>query len=142
MLQRIQSLWLLIAGLLMAATFKIALFSGNIVKTGQPAQFEKLTAGSSILLAIVVAVSALLSLYIIFIYKNRKLQIKLVLLNLAVSIIAIILFYKQTQQFVEGESSLFILALVFPVVSVFFLILALRGINRDEKLIKSLDRLR
>lgn len=142
MLQRIQSLWLLLAGLIMAATFKIALFSGNIVREGTPSQFENLTAGSSILLAILVAISALLSLFIIFQYKNRKSQIKLILINLLVAIVAVILFYQQTQLFVPGESSPFFLALIFPVISIFFLILALRGINKDEKLIKSLDRLR
>lgn len=142
MLQRIQSLWLLVAGLLMASTFKVALFNGNIVREGSPAQFEKLTASSSILLAIVVAISAALALFTIFLYKNRKLQIKLVIVNLILAILSIVLFYQQTQLYLPDQSSLFILALIIPVVAVVFLILALRGITKDEKLIKSLDRLR
>ncbi len=142
MIQRAQSLWLLIAALLSAASFKVSLFNGNIIHPQQPSQFEKLTAGSSILLAIVVALTAILSLVTIFFYKDHKMQTRMVLGALVLCLISIFLFYKETQKYISDQSSYFVLALIFPVLVAVFLILALRGIRRDVKLLRSLDRLR
>jgi hypothetical protein len=55
------------------------------------------------------------------------------------SIINIVLYITELKKFSSGNMSLAaILALAIPV----FLLLAIRGIWKDEKLVKSLDRLR
>jgi hypothetical protein len=75
----------------------------------------------------------------IFLYKNRKLQQRITILAIIVSLLNIFLYYEQTQKFVEGNYDLTaVLSLAIPV----FLILAARGIYKDQKLVKSLDRLR
>jgi hypothetical protein len=75
----------------------------------------------------------------IFLYKNRKLQLRIVIVAILLSLLNIYLYYKQTLQFSHGFYALTsVLVFVIPV----FLFLAARGIGRDEKLVKSLDRLR
>lgn len=55
------------------------------------------------------------------------------------SIINIILYFNELKKFTSGNMSLTaVLALAIPV----FLLLAINGIWKDEKLVKSLDRLR
>ena len=57
----------------------------------------------------------------------------------ALGIINIIIYFTELKKFVSGNMSLTaILVFAIPI----FLILAVNGIYKDEKLVKSLDRLR
>jgi hypothetical protein len=139
MLQRMQSVWLFLAAVSTILTLKFSFFSGNKLGGNQVKAFEYLTATSSML--ILVLTIALISgiLIDIFLYKNRKLQLRITIIAIIVSLLDIFLYYKQTQKFVEGNYDLTaVLSLAVPV----FLILAARGIYKDQKLVKSLDRLR
>ena len=68
-------------------------------------------------------------------------QLRIVLLTLLVSIVNLVLFFMQTQQFVPGEGN-YDLTAIFAIFIPILLFFAIRGIRRDEKLVKSLDRLR
>jgi hypothetical protein len=139
MLQRMQSIWLLLAAASGILTLKYSFFSGNKIDANQVKTFEFLTATSSML--ILVLTIALVSgiLIDIFLYKNRKLQLRITILAIVVSLLNIFLYYEQTKNFVEGNYTLTaVLSLVIPVL----LILAAKGIYKDQKLVKSLDRLR
>lgn len=139
MLQRIQTIWLLLAAVAAGLTFKLSFFSGNIIAADQTKKFEALTATGNWALLILTGLLTGLILITIFLYKNRKLQIRIVLACIIVSLINLVLYYLQTKKFAEGNFDLTaLLALVIPV----FLILSIRGISKDEKLVKSLDRLR
>ena len=75
----------------------------------------------------------------IFLYKNRKLQFRLTILALLLSLLNIFLYYRETLAYTEGNYTITaILTLLIPI----FLFFASRGIYKDEKLIKSADRLR
>lgn len=141
MIQRIQSVWLLLAAAAAFLTLKLSFYSGNIIPAGQPKKFEALTAQSNLLLLILSALVGLAALVSIFLYKDRKLQLKLIFLALGVSIVNLILFYLQTQKFVPGEGNFDLTAVVALIIPV-LLIMAIRGIYRDQKLVKSLERLR
>lgn len=141
MIQRIQSVWLLLAAVASFLTMKLSFYSGNIIKEGQPKAFSSLVATDGILLAISVVATGLLSLVAIFLYKDRKLQLRLSFLALLLSCISVVLFYVQTQKFVPGEGNFDLTAVIALIVPV-LIILAVRGIYRDQKLVKSLDRLR
>jgi hypothetical protein len=52
-----------------------------------------------------------------------------------------VLFFAQTKKFVPGEGN-YDLTAVFAIFIPVLLFFAIRGIRRDEKLVKSLDRLR
>lgn len=138
MLQRIQSIWLTLALAATVLSFKFSFFSGNKI-LNDVKSFNELNATTNIWILILSVIISSLTLVSIFLYKNRKIQSRLVLVALLLSLLNIFLYYKQTLLFIEGKPSLTaILVLAVPV----FLILALIGINKDQKLVKSLDRLR
>jgi hypothetical protein len=139
MIQRIQTLFLLIASLCAAFTYKFSFYSGNKLDKGTTQKFETLVASSNFILMITTAILVAAGLYIIFLYKNGKQQLWLTVGAAALSLINLIIFYTETKKFISGTYSLgALLALVVPV----FLILAARGIWKDDKLVKSVDRLR
>lgn len=138
MLQRIQTVWLLIASALGFATLKFSFFSGNKLVENVK-QFVSLNAKENIFILIVTIAIAVAALVTIFLYKDRKMQLKITIGILLVSILNIVLYYLQTKNFIEGNTDLTsLLTFAIPV----FLILAARGIWKDEQLVKSVDRLR
>jgi len=91
------------------------------------------------LLIITAAITGLGAFIAIFLYKDRKVQLRLTVAVLIISIINIVLYFVHTKQYADGKFSLTsVVSFVIPV----FLLLAVRGIWKDQKLIKSLDRLR
>ncbi|MEK7199752.1 MAG: DUF4293 family protein [Bacteroidota bacterium] len=140
MLQRLQTLWLLIASLLAFATLKFSFFSGNII-VDNVKQFQRFTAMSSMLLMILTVAVAISSLIIIFLFKDRKLQLKIALAVLFMSLLNLLLYYLQTKNYIPAEWTLDLTS-VFASAIPFFLLFAIRGIYKDEKLVKSVDRLR
>lgn len=135
MIQRIQSLWLLFAAVCAFLTFRVSFFFG--LKAGAAAP-EGLNATSDMLLIITAAATGLGAFIAIFLYKDRKVQLRITVVALILSILNLILYFVHTTQY-KGEFTLTsIVSFIIPV----FLILAIRGIWKDQKLIKSLDRLR
>ena len=139
MIQRIQSIWLLLAAAASFLTLKLPFYNGNVVQPDQARRFEHLTAMDNIILTILTFLLGIGILVIIFLFKDRKLQLKLTILAIVLAITNIVLFFGQLKRFVEGSFDL-----TSPIVFIvpLFLILAARGIYKDEKLIKSLNRLR
>lgn len=138
MIQRMQSLWLLLAGLCAFLTLRLPVYNGNVLVNGI-SQYNELSAASNLFLIILAVATGITAWIAIFLYKNRSMQQKLSLLCLALFIISGLLYYSKIKTFVEGSFSLWsVLYFLIPVA----LILAIRGIYRDQKLIKSVDRLR
>lgn len=140
MLQRLQTLWLLIASLLAFATLKLSFFSGNII-VDNVKQFQRFTAMSSMLLMILTVAVAISSLITVFLFKDRKLQLRIALAVLALSLLNLLLYYLQTKNYIPAEWTLDLTSLIASAVPLFLLV-AIRGIYKDEKLVKSVDRLR
>lgn len=140
MIQRLQTLWMLAASALSFASLKISFFSGNIL-VANIKQFQRFTAMSSIPLMILTVAVAIATLVVIFMYKDRKQQLKVGFAILVVAIINIVLYYFETKNFMPTEWSFDITSVVTVAIPV-FLIMALKGIYKDEKLVKSVDRLR
>ena len=138
MIQRIQTIWLLLASACAFITLKLSFYSGNKIVDDQK-QFIHLTANENMLLTILSVAVGIASLILVFLYKDRKMQMRLTILNLVISLFNIYLYINETKNFMEGRvdwSSLFVF--LIPV----FLFLAVKGIYRDQKLVKSMDRLR
>ncbi len=140
MIQRLQSVWLLLAAAAAFCTIQLPFYVG-VMTVGNQVQQVKITAQSNLLLTILSAGVGIASLIAIFLYKNRKMQTRIVLITLLASIINLVLFFMQTKQFAPGQGN-FTLSAIFALVIPVLLFLAIRGIRRDEKLVKSLDRLR
>lgn len=148
MIQRIQTLWLLIVAILGALTFQFPFLKGvsKAVEQGItdaatiPLAISGLYALSNIVLLLVTAAIIVLALVCIFLYKNRGRQRSLCFLNLALSFLLIgLYFYYKENQFVSGTLTIYSIILFFIPV---FIVLAIRGINTDISLLKSVDRLR
>ena len=139
MIQRIQTVWLFLAALFAALTYKFPFYSGNIVNKENVHIFEKLKASSNFLVLLFTAGLIAGTIFIAFMYKNRKQQMGLTAAAAGLSIINIILYFTELKKFISGNMSLTsVFALAIPVL----LILAINGMWKDEKLVKSLDRLR
>jgi len=138
MIQRIQTLWLFLAALVMAGLFYFPIYKF----TGLPVNI-----GNNFLAISLTALSIVLSLVTIFYYKKRKNQIALTWLNILVCIgLLAWLFFsiskeKELPQHMNLDSYYWIGSFI-PVIDIVLLFLAKGGIRRDEKLVKSLDRLR
>lgn len=135
MIQRIQSIWLLLAAAAALATLKFSFYSG--IKENNV--FAELNGTAHFLLLILTITVALAAAVSIFLFKKRKLQMQLCLLGLLLQIAVVFFYINQTQKFTEGN---FTISSVFTFIIPVFFILALLGIRKDEKLIKSMNRLR
>ncbi len=125
----------MLASLCGFASLKFPFYIGSIAL----APAVDLTAMSNTLLMIITVAAAIVALVTIFLYNNRKLQIKIGLAGLAASILAIILYFVEMKNYSSGGIALFcVFSFAVPV----FYILSLRGIYKDEKLVRSSDRLR
>jgi peptidoglycan/LPS O-acetylase OafA/YrhL len=141
MLQRIQTIWLLLAAACGFSMYKVSIFEATLANN----VIYKLSATESLLLFAVLMSVACLSLIAIFLFKNRPLQSKIVIISILLSIGAIALEVWQIQNYKSANpitKGTYEFGGLLPIVITIFLILAARGIRKDEKLVKSLDRLR
>lgn len=143
MIQRIQSLFLLLASLFFFGEFAFPFFKSSATKTGFFTDSVYTIQDHPALLGITIA-GGILCLLTIFLFNNRPLQQKLVYLGLILGIaligVAIILGMSDTPDLFSA-ASVFVGSFL-PVGAIIMLTLSLRGIGKDEKLVKSMDRLR
>jgi Domain of unknown function (DUF4293) len=133
MIQRIQSIYLLLAS---AAAFMVLRLP--FYYTPAPTPFE-IRGTDSMTTLISLAFSACLSFITIFLYGNRMLQLKVVIVNFLLSALIGFFIYKIVIANPGGGFTLPALALfLIP----FFQILSMYKIYKDEQLVKSTDRLR
>jgi len=153
MIQRIQSVYLAVSSFLFAAMF----FFPFITLTGVSAIYElkimginSITANDESLvlqgipLFVLLMVLAILPIIILFLFKKRVLQMRLIVFSmlLAIGFIILIGFYAFVISDLDITGWTLNYPLIFPVVSIIFLFMAYKAIKRDEDLIKSIDRIR
>lgn len=136
MIQRIQSLWLLLAAACAFASFKFSYYTGT---TATDISLQELNATSTILLMITSVAVGVLALITIFIFKKRTLQLRLCFLGILLEAVLIFLYYREVSTFNSGTYSL--TALLHSIIVLAF-VLAARAISKDSKLLKDSDRLR
>lgn len=122
MIQRIQTVYMLIAGVVAAMPI---LFGLDWLRT------------------LLFAISAVVALYTIFKYKKRNIQQLLNWLNIVINFTLLGIFvYRMLNSPGESFISEKGVGVFAPVLSIVFLFMANKAIRRDEKLVKSADRLR
>ena len=136
MIQRIQSIWLLLAATCAFLSIKLPYYSGTNAKG--VGSYE-LNATENLFLLIATIITGLLALLIIFLFKKRQLQLRLCVLGILLEAVLIFLYYREVNTFTQGTYSLW--AILHSLIVIFFFLSA-RNINKDEKLIKDSDRLR
>ena len=143
MIQRIQSIYLLLAGVISGGL----IFFVNLWSTlkGNVSGIDLLFSNSFIEKAVSVNffLSALLSIVAIFLFKNRKLQFVLGRLNILINLILLgLLIYLMLTLSGEAMVSEKGIGMFLPIVVVLLLVIANKAIKKDEDLVKSVDRLR
>lgn len=138
MIQRQQTLWLLLATAAAIFSFMFPFVVGDEMKSNLPVR-TPVTAGENFFLLILTGGSIILSTVIIFLFKNRKQQMQLCLLGLLLSVLIIVLYILKMNKLVKPTLAL---SCVLPFAVVVGYFMAFRNIRRDEKLIKTLDKLR
>lgn len=142
MIQRIQSLYLLLAALLSASLFYFPLFELPAAPPGTgPATFS---ITSNAFLMILCAIAGIGSFIVIFLFKNRPLQLKACRLILIVLFVMIGLLFYTSDTFSSGldQKVIFKTGTYLPLIQVVLVFLAHRGIKKDDDLVRSADRLR
>jgi len=147
MIQRKQSIWLLIAALLNAGVFYFDLYRYHNVLTGTtpiaPTNLNVSNHYPSLLIAMVMTALPFIT---IFMFGNRKRQIRMSF----ASILAILSFTSMMLWRVTNLGRLtppptsgnYWIGAILPVIALVFIIMAMVAIRKDEKLVKSADRLR
>jgi uncharacterized membrane protein YoaK (UPF0700 family) len=140
MIQRQQTLWLLLAAAAAVFTFMFPFATGEkpIDNTAMK-KLEEMTAGNNFFTLILTIASIGVSTVTIFMFKDRKLQIKLCLLGLLISILTLVVYILEMKKLISATPALWAILSV-AVIAGFFM--AFRNIRKDEKLVKSLDKLR
>lgn len=138
MIQRQQTLWFLLAAVCSFLTFRFPFYTGSRMENNM-STFVELEAGSTLFLLVLTGLSILVGIVGIFLYKERKNQLKVAITGIVISIIILILYIGQVTTFEKGN---FALTCVFVIAILIGYIMAARGIWKDEKLVKSLDKLR
>ncbi len=163
MIQRIQSVFLLVVSGVMIGMFfmpmwqKVDLNVSEIatldVFTLRYEQFTPDTGGRQLMwkkdvfyIAIVAGVAAAVALLSIFQFKNRLRQIQLGALNsllIAVTMgLSLYLIIKTEKMIAPEAQGSYLLGFYLPVVALFCNMMANRFIRKDEKLVRSADRIR
>ena len=136
MIQRQQTLWLLLSAAAGILTFMFPFATGEkLSKTG----VAQLNAGKDFFILLLTIASIGLASVTIFLYKDRKLQIKLCLLGLLVSGVTLFLYIMGMKKMLSTTPALWA---ILPVAAIVGYFMAFRNIRKDEKLVKSLDKLR
>ena len=145
MIQRIQTIWLTLAAFANAGLFCFDLYRIHEMKDGVDtmSQLRVTTGYPLLLLAIVISV---LPVVAVFMYKTRKRQRSVAVFSIIANIgfiaMLLTLVTRHTAKLPSTATGSYWIGSVLPVIAIVFLFLAIRGITKDEKLVKSQDRLR
>ncbi len=138
MIQRRQTLWLLLAIIAAVLSFLFPFVTGKEAIKNMQAD-KVIDAASDFFLLILTGGSIILSTVTIFLFKDRKMQIRLCLLGLLLSVIIIVRYIILMNKLTNTTLALYA---VLPFIFLAGYFLAFRDIRKDEKLVKSLDKLR
>jgi hypothetical protein len=140
MIQRQQTLWLLLAAAAAIGSFMFPFVTGFETHADNPALVPAMIdAGSTFLLLLSTGATLVISAATIFLYKNRQQQAWLCMAGILVTLLLLFFYIRE----MNGLSKpVLALSAVLPVIILFSFIMAIRGIRKDDQLVKSLDKLR
>jgi len=147
MVQRIQTLYVLISAILIGLLFSLPF--ADIVFGNQDYLFDirgivlnDKVQISGLPIAIFIAMTLLVHVVVLFIYKKRILQMRMLVFSIILMLGLFGIFYFFTYYSFDDAKIHFKLCVAFPLVAIIFDYLAIRAIGKDEALIRSVDRIR
>ena len=143
MIQRVQTIWLLLSLICCVLLFFIPVWQSS--PTTAPGM-DEIGAYTHLFLLPFAGLLVLSHLVTIFLYGKRKLQMKFCMAN----ILLYLVFFTLALVFIQQENNVFSnfnvkefkSGALLPWIGIFFNMMARRGIRKDEELIRSMDRLR
>jgi len=150
MIQRIQTIFLLLAAILMAVTVfspLVILEGGNRFVSLYP--YGMVEAGNTTYMTWGVITFACLAILLpvinIFLYKKRKIQVKVCSFTIFIIVVFYITLYAYLY-FLMAKNGLSLqgmqYGIILPAIALIFVVLASVNIKKDERLIQSLNRIR
>jgi len=147
MIQRIQTVFILVAAILVGLLLKLKFadfsandelytFVANGIFKGENLVFNGLP------ILIFIGLIAALHFVIIFLYKKRLLQIRLLAFTIVLLAGLFGMFFYFTYAGFEEIKVAFKIPVAFPIVAIILDYLAIRAIGKDEALIRSVNRIR
>ena len=147
MIQRIQTVYLLLAALLTASLLQLSfaelavngelyIFSAKGIYNAGQVKFDGLP------VMIFIGLITLLHFVIIFMYKNRIRQLRLTVFTIILLMGLLGLIFYFTCAGFEEASVAFKIPVAFPLIAIILDYLAIRAIGKDEALVRSMDRIR
>jgi hypothetical protein len=138
MIQRIQTLWLLLASGIGALIWFLPVFSDE-------SMLKDFLINESLFLMLGVVFSSITSFVTIFLFKKRGTQKQLIIVNICLALSIIVLEYVEVKNFKTTfniQQGHWQISAILPFFIILFLVFGYRGIRRDEKLLSSTDRIR
>ena len=147
MIQRIQTVYILLAGVLTAILYKLKLADLSVNNELMEFFAKGIFKGEDIVynglpLMVLIGIIAFLHFAGLFLYKKRILQIRILVFSIILLLGLFGLFFYFTYMGFEGAKVAFKIPVAFPLIAVILDWLAIRAIGKDEALIRSLNRIR
>jgi peptidoglycan/LPS O-acetylase OafA/YrhL len=148
MIQRVQTLWMILAAIAVFLTIKFSFYSGTLLLQNTADAMTNLATDGSYHLVkatdnflILILTSALGTGIIIdiFLFKHRSIQIRIIIAAILVECLIVFLYIRETNHYSQGNFNVWS---ILHILIILFLILAAKGIYNDSKLIKESNRLR
>ena len=145
MIQRIQTVFLLIAAIAFGLLFQFP-FASSTSNTGKLFSDGVYNLNDHTILLVLSILGAVLALVNIFLFKNRPLQSRLsyliVVFGVLLAFVATFFFMNESKDMADTQVVNDQAGMYMPILVIVFGILASVFINKDEKLVRSSDRLR
>jgi len=148
MLQRVQTIWMILAAIAVFLTMKFAFYSGILVlqnsadaaaATVAAGGYHLITATDNFIILILTSALGTGIIINIFLFKHRSIQIRIIIAALIVECLIVFLYFRQTANYSQGNYNIWSILHILIIV---FLILAAKGIYKDSKLVRDSNRLR
>lgn len=136
MIQRVQTLWMILAAIAIFLTIKFSFYSGMLAVDNTP---HVLMAADNFFLLILTSALGTSIIINIFLFKHRSIQMRITIIAILVECLIIYMYFREIKKFSSGN---FTLSSGLHILIIIFLIFAARGIYRDSRLIKESNRLR
>ncbi|MEO9021036.1 MAG: DUF4293 family protein [Ginsengibacter sp.] len=148
MIQRVQTLWMILAAILAFLTIKFSFYSGTLIlentvdaatALATDGSYHVLRATDNFFILILTSALGTGIIINIFLFKHRSVQIKIIIAAILLECLIVFLYIRETNKYSQGNFNIWSVLHIFIVL---FLLFAAKGIYKDSKLIKESNRLR
>ncbi len=148
MIQRVQTIWMILAAIAVFLTIKFSFYSGTLAiqnstdvttMMATDGSYHLVTATDNFLILILTSALGTGIIINIFLFKHRSIQMRIIIAAILMECLIVFLYFRETQNYTQGNFNFWAILHILIIV---FLIMAARGIYRDSKLVKESNRLR